>query len=819
MNGNKYKIKLTKSKSSTKKHSYKYFQNKKPLKNIDNNTSYASSDADNNSVNDIKNNDSGLKKNELAQNNENNINLVNKNDFSLSDGLTLNRGFQSLSQNNIFTSPNRFFSPNNLEQLAFAKVTKLNYDPLLDSRPNIIGNQNMINNNYQILNNNINPNNNINQIHNLNILNQNHLLNNNNILFINNNSNQQLNNNLLPNTSIISQILPIRIGIGYNVYNTQNNYNNAIQSRLTNIPTVNPYTLGNNINAETERLTIGYKVFNRENNLLKYQNNLTTINYPNSPRNNLNQNSTNIGENIINNNITINQPINPSDNFTNQITNYNYEAKAAETLNNNLLNNNDNNLKIPSIRDTIVPNNRETIIPNNNNIITNNSYPLNNIGNNNFSPDITNANLTQNIIPITNQIFNQNTTTPEININNILNNPTSINEPQKNNLPLNNILNQFENNNQNTNLYMNSIQKDLNIPSLRLTQSNNNFIEPQNNYLNKFFKNYTQPPQNQMFPQDNNYSQRAQNNSSEDGITIKDFGVLSRPGKDEYGMTKTNQDTFIAKRNINNINNFNIFGVLDGHGIHGHLISQFASQSIPNKIINNPEIQMNSNIESIYNILIRNDYQIIKQAYISTDNQLKFSNFDCKESGTTCCLVIHIGTHLICANVGDSRAIVVYDEQNDNNLNFLNVIPLSIDYKPELPEEKARIIMSGGTVEQIRYSFGMDAGPYRVFLAGKDYPGLAMSRSIGDLVGKQCGIIAEPGIREYNLEKNTKFLILCSDGVWEFLSNEKVRDIAKQFYLNSNAKELCQELISSSVIEWQTQDMTIDDITAEVIFF
>ena len=66
---------------------------------------------------------------------------MNKNDFSLSDGLTLNRGFQSLSQNNIFTSPNRFFSPNNLEQLAFAKVTKLNYDPLLDSRPNIIGNQ------------------------------------------------------------------------------------------------------------------------------------------------------------------------------------------------------------------------------------------------------------------------------------------------------------------------------------------------------------------------------------------------------------------------------------------------------------------------------------------------------------------------------------------------------------------------------------------------------------------------------------------------------------------------------------------------------
>ena len=94
-----------------------------------------------------------------------------------------------------------------------------------------------------------------------------------------------------------------------------------------------------------------------------------------------------------------------------------------------------------------------------------------------------------------------------------------------------------------------------------------------------------------------------------------------------------------------------------------------------------------------------------------------------------------------------------------------------------------------------------------------------MSRSIGDSIAKKIGVISEPGITEYFIGKNTKFFILCSDGVWEFLSNDNVRDIGKQFYLNSNAKELCQELISRSLIEWKTNDLIIDDITAIAAFF
>lgn len=72
--------------------------------------------------------------------------------------------------------------------------------------------------------------------------------------------------------------------------------------------------------------------------------------------------------------------------------------------------------------------------------------------------------------------------------------------------------------------------------------------------------------------------------------------------------------------------------------------------------------------ELIYLNLNKNNFQIIKQAFLSTDQQLKNCNFDINHSGTTCILIIILGYHLICANVGDSRGIVVYDEKNDPNL-------------------------------------------------------------------------------------------------------------------------------------------------------
>ena len=306
---------------------------------------------------------------------------------------------------------------------------------------------------------------------------------------------------------------------------------------------------------------------------------------------------------------------------------------------------------------------------------------------------------------------------------------------------------------------------------------------------------------------------------------LKNYNGLSLPGKGIYGNTKINQDTFIIKTNINTIKDFNIFGVLDGHGQDGHYVSEFVANYIPSQIINNPEIKKLSSTEKIYKKLKDNNCKIIIEAFTSADNHLKNMKFDTLESGCTCCLVINIGTHILCANTGDSRAIVVYDQSNNinniksNNLDYLGTTPLSIDYKPDLPEEKRRILVAGGEVEKLKCEDGEWIGPYRVWENGKDYPGLAVSRSIGDLKAKKLGVISEPGIMEYDLNISTKYIIVCSDGVWEFLNNQTVMNIGKQFYLENNAAQFCQELVTRSFKEWQKSELIVDDITAVVAFF
>jgi serine/threonine protein phosphatase PrpC len=53
-------------------------------------------------------------------------------------------------------------------------------------------------------------------------------------------------------------------------------------------------------------------------------------------------------------------------------------------------------------------------------------------------------------------------------------------------------------------------------------------------------------------------------------------------------------------------------------------------------------------------------------------------------------------------------------------------------------------------------------------------PGLAMSRSLGDGLAHSCGVISDPEIIEFEVHPDDKFIVVASDGVWEFLSNEQV---------------------------------------------
>lgn len=193
-----------------------------------------------------------------------------------------------------------------------------------------------------------------------------------------------------------------------------------------------------------------------------------------------------------------------------------------------------------------------------------------------------------------------------------------------------------------------------------------------------------------------------------------------------------------------------------------------------------------------------------------------------KGSGTTCVAVLIKGSKLVTANIGDSRCIAFRTQGP-----LQTCKQLTVDHKPWVKEERARILAKGGVVTAAQGRDGTRTGPERVWSRGGQGPGLAMSRSIGDLMAKQAGVASEPGklfvtedVEEHSLAKDKyEVIILASDGIWDALSNEEVGSIVLPFYgRKGNPESAAKRLVEAAHSKWISKGTNVDDITVIVIF-
>ena len=77
---------------------------------------------------------------------------------------------------------------------------------------------------------------------------------------------------------------------------------------------------------------------------------------------------------------------------------------------------------------------------------------------------------------------------------------------------------------------------------------------------------------------------------------------------------------------------------------------------------------------------------------------------------------------------------------------------------------------------------------------------------------------ADPEILELNLCEYDRFIVIASDGVWEFLSNDEVVNIVKPHFLNNSAETAAENLIREALKRWKQEENVIDDITCIIIF-
>ena len=370
----------------------------------------------------------------------------------------------------------------------------------------------------------------------------------------------------------------------------------------------------------------------------------------------------------------------------------------------------------------------------------------------------------------------------------------------------------------NTIIKMNDINSTNNYNITNGTISYKSYIENKrhfsNDYLDKKLELLIPHSESQNSNSKNNKHNYLINNAL---INIREYSI---PGKTINGQIKLNQDSYIIKRDINNIKNFNIFALFDGHGFNGHIISEYLKENLIKKIVNHPRLKVLDNLENIYSQFSDNKYKIIKELFYEIDNEILNLNINKDLSGSTCTLLIQIGDKIINANIGDSKAILVYEDDNINNIkNKYKIVKLSKDCTPNIETEKKRILMNGGKVIQLKNNNEQEIGALRIFLKDKMIPDLSISRSFGDKIGKSIGIISNPVINEYTLNKTVKFILIASSGIWRFMKEKEIINYGVKYYLLNDPDNFCKSVVNKSMELWKQNVGNIDDITILVIFF
>ena len=288
---------------------------------------------------------------------------------------------------------------------------------------------------------------------------------------------------------------------------------------------------------------------------------------------------------------------------------------------------------------------------------------------------------------------------------------------------------------------------------------------------------------------------------TKDNQTIKKHIKISsctKAGCKGPGIVKTNQDAFFIKENFLKNNEYFYIGVCDGHGEFGHVVSNFVINKLPAYI----KDLSNESITSAFK-------KVNKEIYGNT-------KLDSSMSGTTVVSIVLTPNNIQCVNLGDSRAALF---KYDNGIYYCK--NLSRDHKPAEADEARRIDLSGG---RIKRCYDEDhkrfVGPDRVWMKNKDEPGLAMTRSLGDKIAHNIGVSDEPEFKTFTYDGTEKYIIIASDGLWEYVSGDQCISIVKPFYEEGlDAQEAALALVKEAFRRWKRKEVAIDDITVVVIFF
>jgi len=336
-------------------------------------------------------------------------------------------------------------------------------------------------------------------------------------------------------------------------------------------------------------------------------------------------------------------------------------------------------------------------------------------------------------------------------------------------------------------------------------------------------------------------------NSSTPSVCAQTLGASSQAGYTSAGYRKRNQDAYFTKQVVGGSSSTTVsspagvlLGVFDGHGEDGTAIANTASEvfgeafsrSMGDRGLYELSTCGSTNTKSA----LRMERTALSAAFRSSERAAESAGADHMFSGSTGIVawVPSCGSRVVIANVGDSRCIAAVGP----SISMCHAVDISSDQCATRPDEKRRVCAAGARVVAFHgarecaadsrglrktqgdtNSSGLEtcAEPERLYLPHKWMPGLAMTRSIGDTVLRDYGVDATAEVTALLDTRDAQFLVVCSDGVTEFITSERVvRIVSEQLAAGSSPQAAVERLVQLAEIEWRARESNVDDITAIV---